>query len=168
MKVGEPGGFLMNVCRRNETMVGTDEKRLPSFFLDDSVSDKYEGVADFFLAWTLRCAQEKYEAVNGAVHAYAKRLLSTLIKGCPHCLDHKDVLSVRTWKQRKSVDIWVAAEIREEQGTKVYTVIIEDKYCSKLTAEQLEKYKSIPVSGSGKVDVKYVVIRVVRCIALLW
>jgi hypothetical protein len=69
------------------------------------------------------------------------------------------VLSVKTWKQRKSVDIWIAAEIREGRETKIYTVIIEDKYCSKLTAEQLEKYKSIPVSGSGKVDVKYVVIR---------
>jgi hypothetical protein len=47
-------------------MDGTGGKRLPSFFLDDSTSDKYEGVADFFLAWTLRCAQEKYEAVDGA------------------------------------------------------------------------------------------------------
>jgi hypothetical protein len=146
----------MNLLRGNETM---EEKRLPSFFLDDSTSDKYEGVADFFLAWTVRCAQKKYEAMDTMVHSYAKRLLSTLIKGDADYLDTKDVLSVKTWKQRKSVDIWVEAKIREGRENKLYAVIIEDKYCSKLTGAQLEKYKHIPMYGSGGVDVKYAVIR---------
>jgi hypothetical protein len=58
-----------------------DGKRLASFFVDDSKSDKYEGVADFFIAWILRCAEKKYETADNAVHTYSKRLLSILIKG---------------------------------------------------------------------------------------
>jgi hypothetical protein len=134
-----------------------DVKRLASFFVDDSKSDKYEGVADFFIAWTLRCAETKYAAADSAVHAYSKRLLSTLIKGRPDYLDNKDVLSVKTWKQWDAVDIWVEAKIREKCGDTVYTVIIEDKYCSKLTNAQLEKYKKICVSN--KIDAQYFVIR---------
>jgi hypothetical protein len=109
--------------------------------VDDSKSDKYEEVADFYIAWTLRCAEKKYETVDNAVHTYSKRLLSKLVKGGSDYLDHKDVLSVKTWKRRDAVDIWVEAKVQEECGDTAYTIIIEDKYCSKLTNAQLEKYK---------------------------
>jgi hypothetical protein len=134
-----------------------DGKRLASFFVDDSKSDKYEELADFYIAWTLRCAEEKYAAVDNAVHTYSKRLLSKLVKGDPYYLDNKDVLSVKTWKQRDAVDIWVEAKIREECGDTTYSLIIEDKYCSKLTEAQLEKYKKICVRN--KIDAQYFVIR---------
>ena len=52
-------------------------------------------------------------------------------------------------------DIWVEAKIQEECGNTAYTIIIEDKYCSKLTCAQLEKYKET----CKKVDAQYFVIR---------
>jgi hypothetical protein len=140
-----------------------DEKRLASFFVDDSESDKYEEVADFYIAWTLRCAEKKYEIVDNivdnTVHTCSKKLLSLFIKDNADYLNNKDVISVKTWKQWNSIDIWVEAKIQEECGPKLYPFIIEDKYCSILTDSQLKKYKHIPMYDTDKSNIKYFVIR---------
>ena len=53
--------------------------------------------------------------------------------------------------------IRVEAKIQEECGDTAYTIIIEDKYCAKLTDAQLEKYKETCVRN--KIDTQYFVIR---------
>ena len=114
--------------------------KLPSFWKDDSESDKLEEVIDFFLSWTLRCAESKYKEVNDQLHIYSKKVLSYFLFGNYEELDYKNIVRVSTEKQWKHIDLWVEIEI--ENGEK-YVLVIEDKYYSIVTNDQLLKYRKI-------------------------
>lgn len=77
---------------------------LPSFFYDDSNTDKCEEVIDYFISWTLRCASNKYDE-NKKLQTYAKRILSKLIFDEPNQLDGVNVIDVKVWKQSNNIDL---------------------------------------------------------------
>ncbi len=58
--------------------------QLPSFFRDfdeenTKVDSGYETLMDFFLGWTIRCAEKKYQAANPTVNFFARKLVHALI-----------------------------------------------------------------------------------------
>ena len=42
--------------------------KLPHFFIDDSDAIKIEETIDFFISWTIRCADEIHQKNNKKVH----------------------------------------------------------------------------------------------------
>jgi hypothetical protein len=136
------------------------QDRLAPFFIDDSNSDKYEEVADFFISWTLRCAQYQGECEQSKkVCQYAKRVLALFLSKKPNELENSIITSVKTWKQWDTIDILLEVKISGDDI--VYVTAIEDKYCAKLTSEQLQKYKQVlsNYSKKEKTQIKYFVIR---------
>lgn len=115
------------------------DKMLPAFFYDDSNTDKCEEVMDYFISWTLRCAQSKF-AASGLLHTYAKRILSELLFGDSLRLEDVQVKEVKTWKQSDYIDVWVHVIL--ENGDK-YAIIIENKLYALLESHQLFTYKRV-------------------------
>lgn len=112
-------------------------KVLPSFFKDSSDSMKYEEVIDFFMSWTIRCADDKNRTVDPLVHNNAKAILAKLIK-----VEKNDELvftDVEVWKQHRRIDLWVEFRLND----KPQALIIETKMYSTIRQNQLESYKKL-------------------------
>lgn len=112
--------------------------QLPSFFKDDSKSDKYEELIDFFMSWTIRCADKKYEG-NHLINKYSKKILSKLIFNDENKLDNEKVVEIKVWKQSGNIDLWIELEI--ENYPKKTPLIIESKMYSSIRPNQLSKYR---------------------------
>lgn len=121
------------------------KNELPSFFNDESESDKYESLVDFWLSWTLRCANIcNLEEHNKKIGEYSKRILSYCLtkKQDPHFLDGKKIKDIKCWKYFSTgngqIDLWFEITIDETN----YVLIFENKVYARLDEGQLEKYKS--------------------------
>jgi len=120
------------------------KKEFPSFMNDDSESDKYEVLVDFWLSWTLRCAGiKKITENNKKVHEYSKKILSYCItkKLDVQFLDNKKINKIKCWKYNSTEggqkDLWFELNIDNIN----YALIFENKVYSELGEGQLEKYK---------------------------
>lgn len=112
--------------------------KLPSFFSDDSTTFKVEEVIDYFLSWTIRCADDAYSE-NKLVNQYAKMILSKLVFNNQNSLNNRKVRNIQTWKQWRNIDICVQLEIDDQK----LALIIENKMYSSIRENQLQKYKQI-------------------------
>lgn len=135
---------------------------LPKFFKDNSKSDHFELVIDFFISWTLRCSEKKYLQVSPKVNRYSKIILSKLIFDDENFLNDKDVDSVIVYKQHiDRIDLWIEVEINAINQK--FTIIIETKMYSGLKEEQLKKYWSIAnkyyEGNNDNIDLVFVVLR---------
>lgn len=110
----------------------------PCFFKDESESYKFEETIDYFLSWTLRCADEKYTD-NLLLNKYSKMILSKLLYDDESRLENKIVQNVQTWKQWANIDLCVHFTIDNQN----YALIIENKMYSSIREGQLEKYMAI-------------------------
>jgi hypothetical protein len=111
---------------------------LPAFFKDDSETFKVEEVIDYFLSWTIRCADVEFKE-NELINEYSKLILSKLLFDDEKMLNSETVSNVKTWKQWNNVDVWVHLEI----GNKKYAMIIENKMYSSIREKQLSNYIEI-------------------------
>jgi len=110
---------------------------LPSFFIDNSDSMKYEETIDFYMSWTIRCADIKHQQANKKVNDSARRILAKLLQ-----FEHADGLlfsNIQVWKQHKNIDIWVELMVNNQQ----YALIIENKMYSEIHSNQLNRYQKI-------------------------
>ncbi|ADV48158.1 hypothetical protein Celal_0828 [Cellulophaga algicola DSM 14237] len=111
--------------------------KLPSFFIDDSDSMKYEETIDFFMSWTIRCADSKY--LNGSNKTYdrSRLILSKLL----HFENAEGLLfsDIKVWKQFENIDLWVELKVNDQD----YALIIENKMYSKIHSNQLGRYQKI-------------------------
>ncbi|MFR1813794.1 PD-(D/E)XK nuclease family protein [Dysgonomonas capnocytophagoides] len=116
------------------------ESEYATFFYDSSKTDKCEEVIDYFISWTLRCAETIYKnKQKNKVHLYSKRILSKLLFGDIYYLEDQEVKSVKTWKQYDRIDVWVEVEIQNDPNK--YALIIENKLYALLERHQLPDYK---------------------------
>ena len=119
-------------------------KTLPPFFDDNTKKNKYEQLVDFWLSWTLRCAEFNYKDLNSKVFQYASMILSYFVTKKQNLLflDDKKVLEVNCWKyesmQNGQGDL--RFEIVIENGKK-YALIFENKVYGKVQNGQLENYR---------------------------
>lgn len=111
-----------------------------TFFFDSSKTDKCEEVIDYFISWTLRCAETQYKnKQKNKVHVYSKRILSKFLFNDIYHLEDREITSVKTWKQYDRIDIWVEIEIQNDPNK--YALIIENKLYALLEEHQLPDYK---------------------------
>lgn len=111
---------------------------LPSFFIDNSDSDKYEEVIDFYISWTLRCAIDEYKFTSPKVHQLSKQILSKLVSDGFDYFENKTITEVKVWKQWQYIDLSVEVYVNE---ILVEVLIIETKMYSKIRENQLNSYK---------------------------
>ena len=133
---------------------------LPHFFKDDSDSMKYEETIDFFMSWTIRCADKKYESELGSVHSNSKKILSLLISGKGNFVEYPFFENVRVWKQSNNVDLW--AEFETGPDKKRFALIIENKMYSSIRPNQLQKYKDLAYTyyeGDDSININFVLLR---------
>jgi hypothetical protein len=132
---------------------------LPSFFKDNSNSDKFEEIIDFFLSWTLRCADYRYSIEHKSIQRQALKILSTLLFENSNELNNRIVSEVKVWKQEDHVDLWVELKIDDE----LHAIIIENKMYSSIRQNQLENYKKNAEDYYGnqgrKIQLHFVFIR---------
>lgn len=102
-----------------------DTHNLPSFFIDDSDSDKFEETIDFFLSWTFRCAAVEYRESNPRLNEYAKKIISYLLFKDQNVLKGKSIEWITVERQYSRVDLWV--EIKLTDLDNLYALIIENK-----------------------------------------
>lgn len=119
-----------------------EQSKYPSFFCDNSTSDKLEEVLDFILSWTLRCANSKYAEVDNLLHSYAKRVLAYCLFQDADALENSVVSEVKVWRQCMQIDLWVELVIDNEH----YALIIENKMYAPIRDGQLDKYKNIAIN----------------------
>lgn len=108
---------------------------LPSFFKDSSDSMKYEEIIDFFMSWTIRCADDKNRTVDPLVYNNSKAILGKLIEVEEN--DEFVFTDVEVWKQHRHVDLWVEFKLNGEPQA----LIIETKMYSTIRENQLSDYK---------------------------
>ncbi|GGB22886.1 PD-(D/E)XK nuclease family protein [Puia dinghuensis] len=129
--------------------------KLPIFFNYDEegpTDNGYEAMQDFFLSWTLRCAEDKYRNANVRVHEYAKKAVFLLLYGHNRkdsfALDKKisenfKVTRVETKRQNGGVDLIALITIDDNNlQPKKFALNIENKWYSPLKEHQLEKGKT--------------------------
>ncbi len=139
---------------------------IPSFFYDQSDSDKYEETMDMFIAWTLRCAQEQVGPHNQKLQEYSKRILFRLLFDNPEGEQAWKVNAVRTKRQWKYLDVLAEIELVDEQGKEHFFLLaIEDKVYSSLTSVQLLHYREVVEANYSKEKwtVRQVVIAIDDC-----
>ncbi len=124
---------------------------LPSFFKDNSNSDKFEEIIDFFLSWTLRCADYRYSIEHKSIQRKALKILSILLFENSNELNNRIVSEIKVWKQKNRVDLWVELKIDDE----LHAIIIETKMYSSIRQNQLENYKKIAEDYYGNQDRKF-------------
>lgn len=131
---------------------------LPHFFKDDSNSMKYEETIDFFMSWTIRCADQKYISET-KVHTCSKTILSRLLADKDNIIEHPFFNNIKVWKQSGNIDLWI--EFNAGPENKRYALIIENKMYSSIRPNQLQKYKDIVYEYyEGKpVTIKFVLLR---------
>jgi hypothetical protein len=117
--------------------------RYPLLFSEDSNTSAFEQVCDVFIAWTMRCAEKKYEAGSKLLNRNAKRMLSFLVSRGTDAFrfDNKNIREVKIYRQEtisgKIIDIRVTAIINEKE----YQIVIENKFDDVMQEEQLRAYK---------------------------
>ncbi|MDP2525642.1 PD-(D/E)XK nuclease family protein [Maribacter dokdonensis] len=103
---------------------------------------KYEETIDFFMSWTIRCADVIYESISEKkVHDYSKKILNFLVSEEANIEQDDCFQYIKVWKQCRNVDIWVELEIGQDR--KKYAILIENKMYSSIRPNQLEHYKKI-------------------------
>jgi len=144
------------------------DSKLPYLFYDNYVTDKYEDQMDYFLSWTLRCSEKKYERINNKVNKYAKIILSKLLFDDENYLQNTDILSVKcgTVKCGKyclvnnaHIDLWTEFEIKGHE--KKYVIIFENKGGTLVRDGQLEKYQDFIDNyyQEKNYELKYILLR---------
>jgi CO dehydrogenase/acetyl-CoA synthase alpha subunit len=111
--------------------------KLPSFFIDASDAIKYEETIDFYMSWTIRCADLKHQQTNKKVYDAARRILAKLVQ-----INYADGLlfsNIQVWKQHQHIDLWVELMVHD----KAYTLIIENKMYSEIHSNQLNRYQKL-------------------------
>ena len=120
------------------------KKRLPYLFYDNYYSDKIESQMDYFISWTLRCAEKKYENIDQKVNLYSKMILSRILFDDEHFLNDKNVISVICGKNfpinNGHIDLWVEIQIDGIENN--FVIIFENKVYTGIRNGQLEKYKN--------------------------
>jgi hypothetical protein len=125
---------------------------------EGKVDQGCEALQDFFISWTLRCAMETYRKDNVLVNSYSKNILLALLHGynnseSEYCFQNMDsdtiqVISVKTRRQFKGIDLIAEIEIENKGLTEHYLLSIENKWYGNLGANQLKHYseaiKQIP------------------------
>lgn len=115
---------------------------LPSFFKskDENKLDLgYENLQDFFLSWTLRCAEENYKSVNQILHDYAKKILFKLIFDNPNA--NYFVKEVKAWRQVNQIDLLLEVYLLDNNKIpQNYVLNIENKWYTNISDTQLVKY----------------------------
>lgn len=115
---------------------------LPSFFKskDENKLDLgYENLQDFFLSWTLRCAEENYKSVNQILHDYAKKILFKLIFDNPNA--NYFVKEVKAWRQVNQIDLLLEVYLLDSNNIpQNYVLNIENKWYTNISDTQLVKY----------------------------
>lgn len=125
---------------------------LPLFFnyKEDTVDLGYENLQDFFLSWTLRCADEKYKNTNPKLHEYARHAVFSLIHGKNeddmYRLDAKisddfRVKSIKTMRQVRRIDLIAEIKVEENSELTKYVFNIENKWYTPISNGQLESAK---------------------------
>ena len=122
------------------------EKKHSFFMKDKQNSDKIESLVDAFLSWTLQCCDtskvERYN--NSKLNEYSKRITSVLLFGNTDELNKYEILSVETWRQRKSIDLCAEIFLKNKETLKdeKYALLIENKGYSSTHSDQLARYKT--------------------------
>jgi hypothetical protein len=139
------------------------QNNIPLFFEDNSENLDHELLLDYFLGWTLRCAQEGNQ--DEKVRLAAKGILAYILS---ENLDKYKIKEVKTWKQWNQIDL--CAEIilaQENLEERKIAILFEDKMYTHLREGQLKKYKKVfdeyyRSAENGKTDyeLKY---RVLTC-----
>ena len=135
---------------------------LPSFFKskDENKLDLgYENLQDFFLSWTLRCAEENYNSVNPILQDYAKKILFKLIFDNPNA--NYSVKEVKAWRQVNQIDLLLEVYLLDNNNiSHNYVLNIENKWYTNISDTQLIKYSEYIKSEYSNSDfiVKNIVI----------
>jgi hypothetical protein len=109
------------------------------FFRDNSENLDHELMLDYFLAWTLRSAQDKNEDI--AVKLESRKVLSYLIFGRQEVFK---TIDVKTWKQWRQIDLCVEVVIaRDDEPAQKYAILFENKMYTHLRSNQLKRYREI-------------------------
>ena len=110
---------------------------LPSFFIDDSNANNFEQTIDFFMSWTIRCADVLHQNRSTKVYTSARSILAKLLH-----FEYADGLlfsNIQVWKQHKNMDLWIELKVNEQ----AYALIIENKMYSEIHTNQLNRYQKI-------------------------
>ncbi len=135
---------------------------LPSFFKskDENKLDLgYENLQDFFLSWTLRCAEENFKLVNPTLQDYAKKILFKLIFDNPNA--NYSVKEVKAWRQVNQIDLLLEVYLLDNNDIPHnYVLNIENKWYTNISDTQLIKYSEYIESEFSNTDfiVKNIVI----------
>ena len=135
---------------------------LPSFFKskDENKLDLgYENLQDFFLSWTLRCAEENYNSVNPILQDYAKKILFKLIFDNPNA--NYFAKEVKAWRQVNQIDLLLEVYLLDNNNiSHNYVLNIENKWYTNISDTQLIKYSEYIKSEYSNSDfiVKNIVI----------
>lgn len=122
-------------------MNNNKEYNVPHFFVDESKTKDHEIMLDYFLAWTLRCAQESNQMEG--LRIAGRKIIAYLIED--HNFDNYFVEKVETRKQWKHIDL--IAEItlhlkKDKTKKRRIAILFENKMYTHLREGQLEKYKT--------------------------
>lgn len=114
---------------------------------------------DFFLSWTLRCAEENYNSVNPILQDYAKKILFKLIFDNPNA--NYFVKEVKAWRQVNQIDLLLEVYLLDNNNiSHNYVLNIENKWYTNISDTQLIKYSEYIKSEYSNSDfiVKNIVI----------
>ena len=128
---------------------------LPTFFnyeAEGKTDQGHEALMDFFLSWTLRCADDKNKSRDSKVHQMAKKILFTLlfsnagndgIIAAPEIKFESSfkVMAVKTYRQKNSIDLLVEVKCEIKKEQQAHVICIENKWYSDISENQLPKYK---------------------------
>jgi len=140
-----------------------NNNELPYLFYDNYIMDKYESQMDYFLSWTLRCTEKKYENINNKVNKYSKIILSKILFDDENYLQNIEILSVKCGKNcpinNRNIDLWTEFEFKEYE--KKYVIIFENKGGTLIRDGQLEKYQEFIDNyyHGKKYEIKYILFR---------
>ena len=115
------------------------DSTVPLFFKDNSENIEHELLLDYFLAWTLRCAEDRNKQEK--LRLASRKILAYILS---EDISTYKILEVRTWKQWNQIDL--CAEIILQEGNnspRKIAVLFEDKMYTHLRNGQLQKYKKI-------------------------
>ena len=133
---------------------------LPPFLVAREANSGNEAIQDFFLRWTIECADKKYASVDPTVHKYAKRIVYLLIHGQHNSKQHYEIphegnvdelannstfTVIKTHRQWNRIDL--VAEIQDDSG-RLYVLNIENKFYDPLRKDQLK-------NGKDKIEKAY-------------
>lgn len=115
-----------------------------SFFMNDnSDSDSKELIIDYFLSWSIRCAESNTYG-NSLMNTYCKNLLSQFLFKNISTLntDYKSIESVKTWRQWKQIDLCVEVVLNKQDGSQEsHALLFENKAYSTIHGNQLDRYR---------------------------